>query len=333
MTWTGPGAPSPEAHSSVGVTSPETTWYLPEGCSGFGFETWTLIENPNDASATIDLTYMIEGVGPKDIVRKVPPHSRTTYSMEADIGQQNASIEVGSDIPVVAERSMYRNNRREGSDSIGTDVPSTSFYLAEGSTAWGFTTYVLVQNPNTAPANVTLTCMTTSGPKALAPFTMAPGTRETVLMNNLIPDIDFSTVVTSNQPIVAERAMYWGAGTPLGEACHDSIGLDEPHATFYLPDGQTSDGRETYTLVANPNGVSVEVEVAYLYSDGTGAGYFIATIPANSRATFNMGDTLASGRASIAVTCATAGKKVLAERSMYWNNRGVGTDTVGDWSH
>jgi hypothetical protein len=25
--------------------------------------------------------------------------------------------------------------------------------------------------------------------------------------------------------------------------------------------------------------------------------------------------------------------KVLAERSMYWNNRGVGTDTVGDWSH
>ncbi len=333
MTWTGPGAPSPEAHSSVGVPSPETTWYLPEGCSGFGFETWTLVENPNNSNAVLEMTYMIEGQGPKTINRVVPPHSRSTFSMEADIGKQNASIEVGSDIPVIAERAMYRYNRREGSDSIGTDVPGDTFYLAEGSTAWGFTTYVLVQNPNTTPVNVTLTCMTTGGPKALAPFTMAPGTRQTVLMNDLIPNTDFSTKVTANLPIIAERAMYWGAGTPLGEACHDSIGLDEPHTTFYLPDGQTSDGRETYTLVANPNNKDVQVMISYLLSDGTGAGYFIATVPANSRATFNMGDKIPSGRASIAVTCQTTGLKVLVERSMYWNNRGVGTNTVGDWSH
>lgn len=333
MSWTGPGAPSPESHSSVGVTSPETTWYLPEGCSGFGFETWTLVENPNAQSTSVELTYMIEGVGPKQITRTVPAHSRATYSMEADIGPQNASIEVGSSLPVVAERSMYRNNRREGSDSIGTDVPSTSFYLAEGSTAWGFTTYVLVQNPETTPANVTLTCMTTDGPKALPPFQMAPQTRQTVNMNDLIPNTDFSTLVTSDKPIVAERAMYWGAGSALGEACHDSIGLDEPHATFYMPDGQTSNGRETYTLVANPNDTDVEIMVSYLFSDGTGAQYFLATIPANSRATFNMADKMVSGRAAIAVTCLTQGKKILAERSMYWNNRGAGTDTVGDWSH
>ena len=333
MTWTGPGAPSPEAHSSVGVSSPETTWFLPEGCSGFGFETWTLVENPNNSDAVLSMTYMIEGQGPKTINRRVPPHSRSTFSMEADIGKQNASIEVGSDIPVIAERAMYRNNRREGSDSIGTNIPGSTFYLAEGSTAWGFTTYVLVQNPNETPADVTLTCMTNNGPKALAPFTMAPGTRSTVLMNNLIPNTDFSTMVTANVPIIAERAMYWGAGTPLGEACHDSIGLDEPHNTFYLPDGQTSDGRETYTLVANPNSTAVQVIVSYLMADGTGAGYFLAGIPANSRATFNMGDKIPSGRASIVVTCQTSGKKVLVERSMYWNNRGVGTNTVGDWSH
>jgi hypothetical protein len=333
MTWTGPGAPSPEAHSSVGVTSPETTWYLPEGCSGFGFETWTLVENPNNAATNVTLTYMIEGLGPKSINRRVPPHSRSTYSMESDIGRQNASIEVGSSLPVIAERSMYRNNRREGSDSIGTSEPSRTFYLAEGSTAWGFTTYVLVQNPNASQATVTLRCMTTTGPKTLPPFSMAPGTRETVLMNNLIPDTDFSTEVTSNRPVVAERAMYWGRGTALGEACHDSIGLDEPHATFYLPDGQTSDGRETYTLVANPNNSGVQVMISYLFADGSGASYFIATVPANSRATYDMSALFPSGRASIAVNCLTGGKKVLAERSMYWNDRGAGTDTVGDWSH
>ena len=119
-----------------------------------------------------------------------------------------------------------------------------------------------------------------------------------------------------------------------GIACRQiTFGLKNDCEPFYLPDGQTSDGRETYTLVANPNNKDVQVMISYLLSDGTGAGYFIATVPANSRATFNMGDKIPSGRASIAVTCHTTGLKVLVERSMYWNNRGVGTNTVGDWSH
>ena len=43
---------------------------------------------------------------------------------------------------------MYKNSRQMGHDSIGTTRPATDYYLAEGTTDWGFTTYVLVQNPN-----------------------------------------------------------------------------------------------------------------------------------------------------------------------------------------
>jgi hypothetical protein len=332
MVWTGPGAPSQEGHASVGVTSPDYIWYLPEGCSGFGFETWTLVENPNDQPTDITLTYMIEGVGPREFDRVVPAHSRATYNMFTDIGAQNASTQVDSELPVVAETSMYRNNKREGSNSIGTNVPSNNFYLAEGSTAWGFTTFILVQNPNDSEATVTLTCMTPGGPKTLNPFKMPPNTRKTVLMNDLIPNTDFSTLVSSDRDIVAERAMYWGQGTPLGEACHASIGLAEPHGTFYLPAGQTSNGTETWTLVQNPNDTDVQIMVEYLYNDGTGANYFVSTVPANSRATYNMANNLVSGKASIAVTSLTPGKKILVERSMYWNNRGAGTDTIGNWT-
>jgi hypothetical protein len=32
------------------------------------------------------------------------------------------------------------------------------------------------------------------------------------------------------------------------------------------------------------------------------------------------------------VTSLTAGKKIIAERSMYWNSRGAGTDTIGGYS-
>ena len=47
---------------------------------------------------------------------------------------------------------MYRNNRREGHDSIGTTTPATDYYLAEGAVGYdsGYTTYVLVQNPQSS---------------------------------------------------------------------------------------------------------------------------------------------------------------------------------------
>ena len=32
------------------------------------------------------------------------------------------------------------------------------------------------------------------------------------------------------------------------------------------------------------------------------------------------------------MTSMTAGKKIISERSMYWNNRGAGTETVGGFS-
>jgi len=39
---------------------------------------------------------------------------------------------------------------------------------------------------------------------------------------------------------------------------------------FYLPDGQTSNGAETWTLAQNPNDSSVKVEMSYLTPYGKG---------------------------------------------------------------
>ncbi|MBN2167931.1 MAG: hypothetical protein JW738_01695, partial [Actinobacteria bacterium] len=123
--------------------------------------------------------------------------------------------------------------------------------------------------------------------------------------------------------------MYWDNGT--GEACHDSIGMDSAHETFYLPDGQTSGGKETWTLVANPNGSDVTVEISYLTPSGTGNAVFNETIPANSRRTFSMADRNIQGRAAVMVRSLDEGKLIMCERAMYWNNRGAGTDTIGGY--
>jgi len=329
MTWTGQGAPSPDGHCSIGVTSPSETWYLPEGSSDWGFECWLLIGNPNGAEATAQVTYMIEGADPVTVEKKIPANSRKTYNMAVDIGAADASIKVDADIPVIPERAMYRNNKREGHVSIGTTSPSQDYYLAEGTTNHGFTSYILIQNPNEEEARVSVIHLTPLGPVAPEPFTIPPNSRHTIRMNDALPGTDMSTHVQADRPIIAERAMYWDNGT--GEACHDSIGMSEPHTTFYLPDGQTSEGRETYTLVMNPNSTEVTVEISYLTPDGKGNVTFTETIGSNSRSTFSMADEGITGRAAIMVTCKTPDKKIMAERAMYWNNRGAGTDTIGGY--
>ncbi len=330
MSWTGRNTSAMEAHNSIGVTSPAKTWYLAEGSSAWGFECWLLIQNPNARETDCRVTYMIEGGSPVTVTKTVPANSRATYNMADDIGEKDASIKVQSDDPVIPERAMYRNDRREGHDSIGTTRPALDYYLAEGTSAWGFTTYVLVQNPNPSSAEVTVTYMTSSGPKAQKPFDMPANSRKTIRVNDVLPNVDFSTRVHGSAPIIAERAMYWDNGT--GEACHDSIGLDQAHISFYLPDGEDGAAEETFTLVQNPNATSVGVQVSYLTPSGAGNVTFNKTIPANSRVTFKMKEKLPDSRAAVVVECTTPGKRVIAERSMYWNSRGAGTDTIGGFS-
>ncbi len=334
MYWTGPGAACAEAHCATGVTSAATTWYMPEGSSNWGFECYLLIQNPNPAPASCQITWMIQGESAVTFPVTVPASSRSTFNMADFVGSKDASIRVVSDRPVIPERAMYRNNRREGHASTGTTAAAADYYLAEGCTGFGFTTYVLVQNPQNTPTDVIITYQAAGGPVPGPSFQMPANSRHTICVNDSTaipgPDPSFSTHVHGSQPIIAERAMYWHGGPDAGEACHDSIGLDQPHTTWYLADGQTSEGRETFTLVQNPNDTSVTVKITYMTPSGAGNVAKTETIPANSRRTFNMADHSGIvGRAAIAVTSITPGKKIMVERAMYWNSRGAGTDTIG----
>jgi hypothetical protein len=320
-------------HSSIGTDTLSKTWYLPEGSSNWGFETWTAVLNPNNTTANITLTYMTEGAGPKTLAKTIPPNSRATWNMATDIGAADASIKVASNLPVVAERSVYHNNRREGSCSIGAPAPASDFILSEGAVGYaaGFTTWVLVQNPANTENTVTLTYQTGSGAVAGPTFTMGPNSRKTVKVNDsLPPNTDVSTVVHGSKPIVAERAMYWDAG--LGECFHASIGLSEPHMTFMCPDGQAGGGAQTWTLVSNPNPGAVTVRITYLPQNGGKTVSFTAEIPSDSRATFNMADKLKSGRAAILVESLDGARPVMVERAMYGQDWGSGTDTIGAFS-
>lgn len=344
--WSSGHANDTGEHNSIGVTGPAKTWYLPEGSSAWGFECWLLVQNPNSTEAKCQITYMIEGKPPLTVTKAIRPNSRATFNMADDIGPVDASIKIESDLPVIPERAMYTHwlspetgtmVRREGHDSIGTTATASDYYLAEGTTAWGFTTYVLVQNPNKAPASITLTYMTETGAVDDKPFTMPPESRRTVRLNDFHPNLDLSTRVHADKPIIAERSMYWASPNvpDSGLGTHDSIGTDALHATWYLPSGgvwKADGGTETYTLVQNPNGSDVQVRITYLKPDGIGNVSFTDTVPARSRKTYNMADKLSETNAAIMVECLVEGKKIIAERSMYSNGRWGGSETIGGYA-
>jgi riboflavin synthase alpha subunit len=133
----------------------------------------------------------------------------------------SVSTTVSSNKPVIAERAMYWEDRIGGHDSIGVTSPSPTWYLAEGSTGGSFETWVLVQNPGSEMATVDLTYMTEAGAVPGPTLYLEPQTRQTVNVAGTVPDTwSVSTTVSSNKPVIAERAMYWE--DRIGG--HDSIG-------------------------------------------------------------------------------------------------------------
>lgn len=313
-----------EGTDSIGTTAPGKTWYLAEGCTTYPFETWLCIQNPSlTTTANVDITYMTsKGVVTKPTIA-VGAGQRTTVSVFKDVGACDVSTQLVSDQNVICERSMYWDSRRGGHDSIGVQAPSKTWFLAEGTTAWGFQTWLLLQNPANTPAVVNVTFMTSAGPAKLPALTMPANSRQTLNVNNLVANLDTSIEVSADTPICAERSMYWNNGT--GKAGTDTIGFANPASTIYLAEGSTAWGFETFVCIQNPNDKAVVVDVTYETGSGAVAGAK-QFVPANSRVTVNVNTELPNKDTSIKLTCASP---IMAERSMYWNNRGAGHVSVG----
>jgi hypothetical protein len=344
MYWMGgPGSEANktmETHGSIGVTAPSTVWFLPDGSSAWGFETWLLIQNPNAFDVTCNVTYMIEGGLPVVVGKVVPANSRRTYNMYDDIGSHDASIRVETPPgqPVIAERAMYRNSRRLGTESVGASEAANVYCLGEGSSAWGFTTYLLVQNPNGAPVDVQVWFLTPGGSVPAGTFSMPALSRKTIRVNDILPNQDCSIYVqgVGGSFIVAERSMLWGGDTVFGEAAHASIGVTGPHKYWYAPGGGCGPLEETWTLVQNPTASPVDFELAYMSDTGAATAY-LKTVPAYSRMSFSMADHVPSGRYSVRVTALTGGGSLIVENSIYGLTdagklyRTAGSNSVAAW--
>lgn len=300
------------AHESVASSEVSTTWFLPEGSTGGDFETWVLVMNPGTSDAEVRIDYMLESGlvgGPRMVL---PPGSRRSIDVSQTVPDRwSVSTSISSSSAVVAERAVYWSGRRGGHSSIGVTAARTSWHLAEGSTGGDFETWVLVQNPGGSDARVNVSFQTDSGPVTGPSFVLPPGSRRTINIADVVPSTwSVATSVSADKGVVAERAMYWNCRAEG----HDSVGAAMSARDWYIAEGSTGPGFETWVLVQNPGASVASVQLSFMTAEGDVEGPTL-TVPALSRQSTDLSG-FAPGEWSVS-TLVSSNVPVVCERAMY----------------
>lgn len=238
-------------HDSVGVTSPQPSWFFAEGATHSGFALYLLVANPNDTEADVEIRHLLRnGVtftigSAQDPRLRLPPKSRLTIPVETHDARLvnvdvSAVVRETTGKGIVAERAMWWWGSywawTEAHNSAGAVETGIAWALASGYLGGPgqAATYVLVANTSPFPALVRATLYFENGQTATTEMTLAANSRANF---NLAPQhiADYPTLVpyfsatevaagkrfgvrvesldTAHGPaqIVVERAMYWSA--------------------------------------------------------------------------------------------------------------------------
>lgn len=218
MYWRSGDSIRTDGTCSFGESLLSPDWYFAEGCTA-GFSEWILIYNPNGSSINITATFYDEGGNETTVPITVAANRRYTLNVNNSINADKAvSVKLHSASQFAAERAMYWDGVADGTGTLdwigghcsgGTATPSKKWHFAEGCTN-GYNEYLLLYNPNSGAATVTITTMDEDGNTEEFSYSVNGNSRKTILVNSFLTgNNDVSLYLNSTETIVAERAMYW----------------------------------------------------------------------------------------------------------------------------
>jgi hypothetical protein len=287
-----------DGHDAFGANAPAMVWNLAEGTTLGGFNEYLTLQNPNSASATVDLRYFLD-TGQHPIKTTVlPPTSRTTIEVfrgsptydnacspaagtcGVGVGIGGVSVQVTSrDQPIVAERPMYMvvnfgNGRVAGAHvAMGSTGLSTTFDFAYASTIRGESDFLTIQNPNLSQANITATYYTGSGVVS-KPIVVGPQSRHTVPLDDpnegFGPGQTTGIHISSNQLILVEKPTY--SVNPSTFGATDTVGFSNGWVATAAPPPPA------VSINNNPWGYNFDNAPNYIYSPPANfctSGYFL----------------------------------------------------------
>jgi hypothetical protein len=332
-------------HAEVASEFVSTAWHFAEGAQSDYLDTYFLFGNPGAQDATVTITFLRQGAGPVGHTLTVPARGRATLYAHSlpELRFYSFGAVVSSSQPIVAERSVYFGTTSWDGGTVARGVTglSNTWHFAEGSTGEPFSMFLLLANPNLAAANVTVTYLLASGTAVQESYVVAAGSRRTVFVNTEVPgmadQVGVGMMVSADQPIVAERAMYWPGSPGNWRDGHVSAGTPVLAPSWALADGASGlvEQWQTFLLLANPGGTGSTVEVTYTPHGGQPPIARVYVVPASGRLTVSVNDLvpeLADQRFSMVVRVVT-GPDIVVERASYWTIDGVtwtgGTAVMG----
>ncbi len=203
----------------------------------------------------------------------------------------------------------------------------TQRFLAEGATSQFFETRIGVLNPNpTFSSRVQLRYQLDDGTVRTDLVTLAPRSRRTMIPPQ---GAAFSTLLVSDQPVVADRTMTWGLAGRYGS--HAEASLGSPALDWYFAEGATHGAFDLFFLVQNPTDHAAQVTGRYLRGP-TGAGPPVLrtyTVGPHQRLTINADFVPGLEAADVSGEFhSTNGTPIIVERAMYLS-RGTELWTAG----
>lgn len=309
-------------HASQGVTQPSETWYLAEGSTDWGFSTYVLIQNPLEIENAATVRFMRFDGKNIDYKCTLQPHTRFTLDCSTVPGVEKAdfSVRVAAESPVVVERAMYfkdHDGKSGGHDSMGVTAPATRWLLAEGYTGKGFDTYVLIQNPSGSNVSARVNYLLPGGKVVNTTEEIAPRSRKTVHVDEVegLSATDVSVEVEATVPVIVERSMYFDYfGIREGNNASATTG---PSTQWYLAEGYTRQGFDTYVLLQNPGETDAGALLEFMLPDGTTKKLGVS-LAARSRRTVKVNEVEGLGAAEFSTRIACS-VPVVVERSSYFN--------------
>jgi hypothetical protein len=317
MYWNGKQG----GHNAGPVAAPAHTWYLAEGAASNFFSTFILLVNPNVDATSVTLSLLKDDGTKADYPYTLGPNSRKTVGVNELLGgvpTAFAASVTSVQQPIFVERAMYWQDGIGGHDATAVSAPSQTWRFAEGFTDPSFETYFLVANPGATAGTVTLDFYLDNGTTVTKTEPIGGTSRLTVRVAAYpeLANAAFGTRITSDVPVVAERAMYWG-GYQEG---HATAGLTTEASKWIFAEG--IDGNhgglpyETFYLFMNSSSSPVNVTGTFYREDGYGAQLPI-TIPANSRFTLYGGSVPYMAGQKFGAVFEGNGN-FMVERATYW---------------
>jgi hypothetical protein len=142
-----------------------------------------------------------------------------------------------------------------------------------------------------------------------------PHARNSLYTDPLVPNAAYGIRVDSDQPIVAERAVYFDSG----RAGFDSAAVAAPAMEWFLPEGSTTGSFEEQLNVLNPQNQAVNVQVEYRPENGDPPPPQRFSVPATTRLTLDVNPQVPSDNVAMRVT---SDRPIVVERVSYFARTG-----------